>query len=117
MHLSTLAPAILAPSLAAAAAATGNFGFALGDKNADGSCKAQADYEADFAAIANASDARIVRIYAASDCDTAQNILPAAKTGGFQVVLGIWCVHSTFYSSCVDWLDVVGPAFSFWTCC
>jgi len=31
-----------------------------------------------------------VRGYAASDCDYAKNILPAAKNKGFKVVLGIW---------------------------
>jgi len=72
--------------------AAGTLGFALGTKNADGSCKAQSDYEADFDAIAASSTATIVRGYAASDCNSAQNILPAAKSKGFKVVLGIWYV-------------------------
>ncbi|QIX02470.1 hypothetical protein AMS68_007987 [Peltaster fructicola] len=80
-------------SLALAAAPVlgrGTSGFALGTKKADGTCKYQADYEADFDAISANSDARIVRGYAASDCNNAQYILPAAKSKGFKVILGIW---------------------------
>ncbi|CAD0097144.1 unnamed protein product [Aureobasidium vineae] len=68
----------------------GTLGFALGNKRADGSCKFQADYEADFDAIKSNSGSTIVRIYAASDCNTARQILPAAKSKGFRVVLGVW---------------------------
>ena len=49
-----------------------------------------ADYEADFDAIVAASGSKLVRGYAASECNTAQQILPAAKSKGFQVVLGVW---------------------------
>jgi len=79
--------------LAAAAplvAAKGSLGFALGTKLADGSCKYQADYEADFDAIYAASGSKLVRGYSADDCNCAKNILPAAKAKGFQVVLGVW---------------------------
>ncbi|KAF7899511.1 hypothetical protein EAF00_003847 [Botryotinia globosa] len=85
--LATLLP--LAGVLSTAAAA-GTLGFALGDKKTDGTCKFTADYEADFDTISKGSSARIVRGYAASDCDTAKEILPAAKSKGFKVVLGIW---------------------------
>ncbi|KAG9590268.1 putative glucan 1,3-beta-glucosidase, partial [Aureobasidium melanogenum] len=70
--------------------AVGTLGFALGDKKADGSCKFQADYEVDFDAIKANSGSTIVRIYAASDCNTAQQILPAAQSKGFMVILGVW---------------------------
>ncbi|ORY13729.1 glucan 1,3-beta-glucosidase-like protein [Clohesyomyces aquaticus] len=85
--------AITATALAvapAAVSAAGSMGFALGTKLSDGSCKAQKDYEDDFKAIADNSGAKIVRGYAASDCDFAKNILPAAKSKGFKVMLGIW---------------------------
>lgn len=72
-------------------AARGNLGFALGDKKADGTCKFQADYAADFSTLGSTS--KLVRVYAASDCDTAKQILPAAKAAGFQVILGIWYVQ------------------------
>nr|XP_036580802.1 glycosyl hydrolase family 17 [Colletotrichum truncatum]KAF6788874.1 glycosyl hydrolase family 17 [Colletotrichum truncatum] len=77
----------MAPSLTAA---SGALGFALGAKQPDGQCKFQADYEADFKAIHDASGSRIVRIYAADQCNTAKEILPAAKKEDFQVILGIW---------------------------
>jgi glucan 1,3-beta-glucosidase len=65
-------------------------GFALGTKNPDGSCKAQSDYEADFTAIGTSTSANIVRGYSASDCNSAQYILPAAQVKNFKVILGIW---------------------------
>jgi hypothetical protein len=76
------------PSLVAAA---GSLGFALGAKNADGTCKTTSDYTGDFKTLS--SHSTLVRIYAASQCDTAANILPAAKTAGFKVILGIWWVQ------------------------
>ncbi|KAK4506457.1 hypothetical protein PRZ48_000189 [Zasmidium cellare] len=84
----TLAAALAA--VPAALAAKGQMGFALGTKKTDGSCKYQADYEADFDAIQSNSGATIVRGYSASDCNNAQYILPAAKSKGFKVVLGVW---------------------------
>ncbi|KAL2874237.1 glycoside hydrolase 3 protein [Colletotrichum sp. CLE4] len=72
------------------ALASGSLGFALGSKQPDGQRKYQADYEADFRAIRDASGSSIVRIYAADQCNTAQYILPAAKKEEFQVILGIW---------------------------
>jgi glucan 1,3-beta-glucosidase len=91
MHASLLSASLLAaPALVAAG---GTFGFALGNQNADGSCKKQADFDADLKAIAAASSAKIVRTYAASDCNGTEYLLPAAKDNGFQVVLGIWYVH------------------------
>lgn len=68
----------------------GTLGFALGDKKVDGSCKYQVDYEADFDAIKRNTGSTVVRIYAANDCNTAQEILPASKAKGFKVVLGVW---------------------------
>lgn len=87
---------VLALALAASPAlvsAKGNLGFALGTKKADGSCKYTADYEADFDAISSASGSKLVRGYSASDCNCAQQILPAAKSKGFQVILGVWYVQ------------------------
>lgn len=84
---------IIAAALAAApalvAAADGKLGFALGDKKPDGTCKDANDWALDFKAISGTGQ-KIVRTYSANECDTAKNILPAAKTAGYQVVLGIW---------------------------
>lgn len=79
---------LLLAAAPALVAAKGSLGFALGDKKADGTCKFQADYATDFSALSGTS--KLVRIYAASDCNTAQEILPAAEAAGFQVILGIW---------------------------
>ncbi|EOA81992.1 glycoside hydrolase family 17 protein [Exserohilum turcica Et28A] len=65
-------------------------GFALGTKMANGQCKTQQDYEADFDAIKFQSDATMVRGYSAADCDMAKHALAAAKAKGFKVMLGIW---------------------------
>ncbi|EME88882.1 glycoside hydrolase family 17 protein [Pseudocercospora fijiensis CIRAD86] len=73
-----------------AAGEKGQMGFALGTKKPDGTCKYQADYEADFDAIKSNSGATLVRGYSASDCNCAQYILPAAKSKGFKVMLGVW---------------------------
>jgi glucan 1,3-beta-glucosidase len=89
MRLATIIPVALAAAPALVSGA-GTLGFALGDKKADGTCKFTADYAADFATLGSLS--KLVRIYAASDCNTASEILPAAEAAGFQVVLGIWWV-------------------------
>ena len=87
MHLSTLLPLALvaAPALVSGA---GLLGFALGDKKPDGTCKFTADYADDFNTLKDIT--KLVRIYAASDCNTTSQILPAAQSAGFQVILGIW---------------------------
>ena len=89
MRFSVVAAA-LAASPAVVSAAKGTMGFALGTKMGDGQCKTQQDYADDFDAIKSGSGAALVRGYAASDCDMAKNALPAAKSKGFKVVLGIW---------------------------
>lgn len=75
----------------ATVSAAGTLGWALGNKQEDGStCKKATDYEADFDVIKRESGSTIVRTYSTTDCDTAKVILPVAKEKGFQVVLGIW---------------------------
>ncbi|KAI1449065.1 glycoside hydrolase family 17 protein [Annulohypoxylon stygium] len=89
MRFTTILSAAVASGPIVASAA-GSLGFALGNKKADGTCKESSDYTADFAALTKETGTKVVRIYAASDCDVAKLILPAAKTAGFQVILGIW---------------------------
>jgi glucan 1,3-beta-glucosidase len=76
-----------------AVSAGGTLGFALGATNPDqsSSCKSTSDYEADFATLKDHT--KLVRVYSTSQCNQAQNILPAAKNAGFQVLLGVWLVH------------------------
>lgn len=99
MRFSTVAATALAVAPAMVSAA-GTMGFALGTKLPNNDCKKQSDYEQDFDAIDKASGAKIVRGYAAHDCDFAKNALPAAKKKGFKVMLGIWWVDSS-HSYCV----------------
>lgn len=87
MRVTSFLPVALAAAPVAVSAA-GTLGFALGNKNPDGSCKSTQDYEADFDALKQHTT--LVRTYSASDCDTAKNILPAARAKGFKVVLGVW---------------------------
>ncbi|MCJ1357432.1 MAG: glycoside hydrolase 3 protein [Icmadophila ericetorum] len=89
MHVSSIV-SLVAALLPLAVSAKGNLGFALGDKLADGSCKATSDYEADFDALKSSSSSTLVRTYSASECNSTQQILPAAISKGFQVVLGVW---------------------------
>jgi len=94
MHVRTLVSAALAVAPAAVSAA-GQLGFAVGNVNADGSCKKQSDFEADFAAITDNTQSKLVRTYSSSDsygnlCNTPSEILPAAKNAGVQVLLGMW---------------------------
>ncbi|KAK3672578.1 glycoside hydrolase 3 protein [Recurvomyces mirabilis] len=91
MRTTTLFASIaLAAASVSAQSSKGNLGFALGTKKPDGSCKYTQDYEDDFSAIQAASGSTLVRGYAASDCNCAQQILPAAKNKGFKVILGVW---------------------------
>lgn len=89
MRFST-ASAVALSLLPGALATAGKKGFALGAViGTSTQCKTTQDYENDFDAISKAGSS-LVRIYAASQCNTAQNILPAAKSKGFQVILGVW---------------------------
>ena len=91
MRVSGLLPLLLAALPAVALNEDrGLLGFALGNQNADSSCKKTDDYKQDFDALKDL--ATLVRTYSASNCDTAKNIIPAAKEKGFKVVLGVWYV-------------------------
>lgn len=94
MQLRTLISAAVAASPVAVSAA-GQLGFAVGNTNADGSCKKQSDFTADFQAIQSNTQSTLVRTYSSSDqwgnlCNTPSEILPAAKAAGVQVLLGMW---------------------------
>jgi glucan 1,3-beta-glucosidase len=85
-----LSAALVACPLAVSAA--GTLGFAVGNTNPDNSCKSQQDYEKDFDALKGPTT--VVRTYTSDGCDTAKNIIPAAKARGFKVVMGIWFVET-----------------------
>ena len=70
--------------------------FALRDVVAnnfqDGACKSTDDFKTDLDTIKVLSTT--IRVYAISDCDTMQNLMPAVKDKGFKAVLGVWCALS-----------------------
>ena len=89
MHFSTIVPIVALAAGPIVVSAAGTLGMCLGNNKPDGSCKVQADYEADFDALSSAT--KIVRTYTSGGtCNTASEILPAAVSKGFQVVLGVW---------------------------
>ncbi|KAK5168260.1 glycoside hydrolase 3 protein [Saxophila tyrrhenica] len=90
MHLLSYAVIAALAALPTHALKRGTLGFALGTKKPDGSCKTTPDYKADFDAIKLNTGSTLVRGYSARDCNCAQEILPAAESKGFQVVLGVW---------------------------
>lgn len=95
MRFSTAASVALAAAAPLTVSAGGTLGFALGNTNADGSCKVQSDFEADMKAIGGNSQSKLVRTYSSTDqygnqCNTPSGVLPAAKSAGFQVLLGMW---------------------------
>lgn len=94
MQLRTIISTALAAAPLAVSAA-GTLGFAVGNTNPDGTCKKTSDFEADFKAIKANTDAGIVRTYSSTDqfgnaCDTPSAVLPAAKSAGIKVLLGLW---------------------------
>jgi len=87
MRFSSIIPVALAAAPVVVSAA-GMLGYAIGDKKSDGSCKFTADYESDFETLKSTS--MVVRTYSSSECNAAQQILPAAASKGFKVILGVW---------------------------
>lgn len=90
---SILVTALLA--IPAIVAARGELGFAVGNTTPDNKCKTTSDYKTDFEAIKANTDATLIRTYSNTDqygyaCDTAAQILPAAKAAGLKVLVGMW---------------------------
>ncbi|SCU86417.1 LAFA_0E00628g1_1 [Lachancea sp. 'fantastica'] len=87
-------------SIAAAiscASAIGELGFNIGVKNNDGTCKSTQDYENDFNTLKGYTNT--IKVYAASDCNTLQNIGPAAEKAGFGIFLGVWPNDDAHYAA------------------
>ncbi|KAE8373027.1 hypothetical protein BDV26DRAFT_285472 [Aspergillus bertholletiae] len=98
---------LLLAAVPAVTAARGTLGLALGNKNPDGTCKSTSDYEADFDALKSLTT--LVRIYSANDCNTAVNIVPAAKNKQFKVVLGVWADYDESFNNDLNVLKKVVP--------
>lgn len=76
-------------------------GFNVGANNAwDGSCKSQQDWENAFNDLKNLPGYfTSVRLYAASDCNTLANAVPAALNTGTQLLVGIWTEDANHYNA------------------
>jgi len=97
MRTSTLT--ILASSIASTNALWK--GFNLPANLANGACKAQSDWAADFATMQSLPGGpyNAARVYASSDCNTLANAVPAAVASGMKILAGIWTVDATHYSN------------------
>lgn len=95
MRFSTLAS--LAFLGASSVSAIGDLGFDLGVENNDGSCKSTDDYLSEFEIIKAYTST--VKVYAASDCNTLQNLGPAAEQAGFKIFLGVWPTDDTHFEA------------------
>ncbi|AQZ09713.1 BGL2 (YGR282C) [Zygosaccharomyces parabailii] len=95
MRFTTLATTLI--FAASQALAVGDLAFNLGVKNNDGSCKSVQDYENDLSVLKGYTNK--VKVYAASDCNTLENLGPAAEAEGFQIFLGIWPTPDSHYQA------------------
>lgn len=93
MRFATFATTLLLT--ASQALAIGDLAFNLGVKNNDGSCKSTQDYENSLKVLKPYTNK--VKVYAASDCNTLQNLGPAAEKEGFQIFQGIWPTPDSHY--------------------
>lgn len=95
MRYSTLVSATLLAA-ASSVAAIGDLAFNLGVKKNDGTCKEKDDYLSDFQTLKAYTSK--VKVYAASDCNTLQNLGPAAEEAGFSIFLGVWPTDASHFA-------------------
>ncbi|KAL7275204.1 glycoside hydrolase 3 protein [Rhizina undulata] len=90
--------------------AAGQLGFSLGVKrNSDGNCKTTADFEADLDILK--AHTNMIRIYAVSDCNTMENIMPAVISRGFKIILGVWPTDDAHFTLEKEALQTYIPKF------
>ncbi|PSS15010.1 glycoside hydrolase family 17 protein [Amorphotheca resinae ATCC 22711] len=66
----------------------------------NGACKAQSDWENDFNKLKSLPGGySAMRVYAASDCNTLANAVPAAVATGGKILVGIWTEDSNHYNT------------------
>ncbi|ODV78400.1 glycoside hydrolase family 17 protein [Suhomyces tanzawaensis NRRL Y-17324] len=97
-------------AFAGSAAAIGDLAFNLGVKDNNGNCKSTQEYENDFKNLESYS--KIIKTYAVSDCNTLQNLGPAAEEAGFQIMLGIWPNDDAHFQAEQDALTTYLPKIS-----
>ncbi|KAK5146892.1 putative glucan endo-1,3-beta-glucosidase eglC [Cryomyces antarcticus] len=75
-------------------------GFNVGANNPDGSCKTQQDWTNAFNTLKNLpGHFTSVRVYAASDCNTLANAVPAALDTGIQLLVGVWIEDAAHFAA------------------
>ena len=94
---------ILSMSCLAASAQAYWKGFNLPATLPSGACKSVNDWKKDFAVVKGLPGKfNAVRLYAASDCNTLANAVPAAKASGVKVLVGVWTEVCTWSMVHVD---------------
>lgn len=71
--------------------------FNLGVETNDANCKTGSDYAADFSYLKPYGTT--VKTYAVSDCNTLQNLGPAAEKAGFSLILGVWPTDDAHFAA------------------
>ncbi|KAB8302061.1 hypothetical protein EYC80_005512 [Monilinia laxa] len=67
---------------------------------ANGACKTQADWENDFRLIQSFPNGfNSLRVYASSDCNTINTVVPAAIATGGKVLVGVWAEDAAHYEA------------------
>jgi hypothetical protein len=75
-------------------------GFNVGANLPSGACRAEADWEHAFNTIKSfPGNFTSARLYAASDCSTLANAVPAAIKTGMSLLVGIWTEDNTHYEA------------------
>ncbi|TVY20102.1 putative glucan endo-1,3-beta-glucosidase eglC [Lachnellula arida] len=75
-------------------------GFNVQATLSDGTCKSQSDWENDFNLLKSLPGGySSLRVYAASDCNTLANAVPAAVATGGQILVGVWTEDADHYNA------------------
>ena len=75
-------------------------GFNIGANNPDGSCKTTAQWAEAFNKLKGLPQhITSVRLYASSDCNTLANAVPAAKSTGIQILVGVWAEDAAHFEA------------------
>jgi len=107
MRFSTLASITTLLASASKVAALGELAFNIGVKNNDGTCKSTSDYESELQVLKSYTST--IKVYAASDCNTLQNLGPAAEAEGFSVFVGVWPNDDAHFQAEQDALSAYLP--------
>ncbi|CAI5759525.1 unnamed protein product [Candida verbasci] len=84
-------------SLLATSYAIGDIAFNLGVKDNEGNCKTVEEFEKDLEVLKQTTS--IIKTYAVSDCNTLQNLGPAAEAENFKIMLGIWPTDDSHFEA------------------